>query len=289
MDITDIFNSFILGNVENHGFMLMFSPSLEHKKTKYSQYSGFFTNNTNTFFEPYVQTIYEETIEDDRASFYLDKPNKLYFYANIGGNNINLDKLPNCLINGELVPTYQQTKGVYYVNYRINSASETTTPSSYKDLWTNIQYSGMDYPDVELRFTTIPSQGYFQFGLPFDTQRKPRYKVTLSGVNRNEKVLQGEIRKLVAHVRAEYTSDQECSDAKVDYRIYTVFDNKELNVIDWQPVDKEYTTNTITIDTDSFVPQTYHIDLRVKYGNEMLTNQDVAVFDIVSKADKMKS
>lgn len=289
MDITDIFNSFILGSEENHGFLLMFAPSLECKKTKYSQYSGFFTNNTNTFFEPYVQTTYEDTIEDNRASFYLDKPNKLYFYTNIAGNNVNLEKLPSCSINGEAYQVLQQTKGVYYINVRINSTPEITTPSSYKDVWSNIQYSGINYPDVELRFTTLPSQGYFQFGLPFDTQRKPRYKATLSGVNRNEKVPQGEIRKLVAHVRAEYTSDQECPDAKVDYRIYTVFDNKELNVIDWQPVDKEYTTSVITLDTDSFVPQTYHIDLRVKYGNEILTNQDAAVFEIVSIADKIQS
>ncbi|MBP5723692.1 MAG: hypothetical protein J6X18_09000 [Bacteroidales bacterium] len=290
MDITDIFNKFISGEEQNHGFLLMFTPALETKRTKFSQYSGFFTNNTNTFFEPYVQTTYDDTIEDDRASFYLDKPNKLYFYANIGGNSVNLDTLPTCTIEetGKTYQAIQQSKGVYYVNYRLNS-SNVTAPTTYRDTWGGIYYGGMRYPDVELRFTTKSPSEYFQFGLPFDTERSPRYKVTLSGINRNEKVPQGETRRLTAHVRAEYTSDQENLSAKVDYRIYAMFDNKEIDVIDWQPVDKMYAAYNITLDTECFVPQVYHIDLRVKYGDETITQQDTLSFEIVSKADKMKS
>ena len=111
----------------------------------------------------------------------------------------------------------------------------------------------------------------------------------MSGINQNEKVPHGEIRKVVAHVRAEYTSDQEYPGAEVDYRIYTIFDNKELDVISWQPVDREYTQYTFPLDADSFVPQKYHIDLRVKYGNEVLVSPNAVSFEIVSNASAMKS
>ena len=288
MDITEIFNKFISGEEENHGFVLMFSPRLENTKQRISQYSGFFTCNTNTFFEPYVQTTYLEAIQDDRTSFFLDKPNRLYFYANVAGNRENLDRMPTCTIGETTYQPTQQSKGVYYINYRINSKNETA-PTSHNDTWGNISFNGVEYPDVSLRFTTLLNGDYMQFGLPFDTERKPRYDVTLSGINRDEKVPQGETRRMVAHVRAQYTSDQEAPFAKVEYRVYAVFDNKELNVIDWHPVDKEYATYVIPISTDNFVPQVYHIDMRVKYGDETITTQDALRFEIVSIADKMKS
>ena len=266
----------------------MFSPKLENKKLRISQYSGFFTNNTNTFFEPYVQTTYGESVQDDRASFYLGKPNRLYFYSNIGGNRKNLDTLPTCEIDGTTYEPHHQTKGVYYVNYRVNEQNNTA-PKTYYDTWGNIFFNGVNYPDVKLRFTTIPNNDYFSFGLPFDTERKPRLDVTLSGINHDEKVPHGETRRLVAHVRAEYTSDQEAPNANVDYRVYTVFDNKEMVVIDWQPVDKEYASYIIPFESDNFVPQVYHIDLRIKYGNETITKQDALRFEVVSKSNKMPS
>ena len=290
LDITTIFNYFIDNPNKNHGFVLMFSPRLERTKQRISQYSGFFTNTTNTFFEPYVQTTCLDTIQDDRSSFYLDKDNRLYFYSNIGGNYENLDYTPTCTIDGadHTNEVTQQSKGVYYVIHKISSENETA-PKTHYDKWEDISYNGIQYPPVQLRFTTYPNGDYMQFGLPFDTERKPRYDVTLSGVNRDEKVPQGETRRLTVHVRAPYTSDQEAPYAQVDYRLYAMFDNKEMNVIDWYPVDKEYTTYVIPISTDNFVPQVYHIDLRVKYGNEIITKQDAARFEIVSIADKMKS
>lgn len=284
MDITDYFNSVISGDETNNGFLLLFSTTLESKRTDYSQYAGFFTGHTNTFFEPYIQTVYDEHIEDDRASFFLDKPNRLYFYSTVGGNYENLDSVPSCTLgsNGRTYVAIQQTKGVYYVNCRINSSS-TVVPTSYTDTWKNVTFGGNTFPEVPLKYTTMPKDGYYNFGLPFDTAREPRYKVTLSGINEGEKVPQGEIRRLVAHVTAEYTSGQEALGASVEYRVYAKFDNKELDVIGWQPLDREYANYILPLDTSSFVPQKYYIDLRVKHGNETLTEEKSVSYEIVSK------
>ena len=37
--------------------------------------------NTNTYYEPYVETIIDDTITDDRNYFYLNKANSLYLYV----------------------------------------------------------------------------------------------------------------------------------------------------------------------------------------------------------------
>lgn len=85
-DITETFNKFITGELCNYGIGIAFSPQYENKNTELTQYVGFFTSHTHSFFEPYVETTYNETIEDDRADFYLDKSNKLYFYSIVGEN-----------------------------------------------------------------------------------------------------------------------------------------------------------------------------------------------------------
>jgi hypothetical protein len=38
-----------------------------------------FTNNTQTFYEPYIETKYDNHIIDDRNNFILDKLNKLLY------------------------------------------------------------------------------------------------------------------------------------------------------------------------------------------------------------------
>jgi hypothetical protein len=64
-----------------------------------------FTNNTQTFYEPYIETKYDNHIIDDRNNFILDKLNKLYLYVNVGGNPTNLDALPTVIINGDFINT----------------------------------------------------------------------------------------------------------------------------------------------------------------------------------------
>lgn len=288
MDITDIVNDMIEGTEENNGFCLAFAPQFEKLKTVRSQYSGFFSNATNTFFEPYLQTTYDDVISDDRVSFYMDKPNRLYFYSNVGGNSVNLDEMPRCEIEGVQYQSTQATKGVYYIDYRCNSSTYEPV-TMLNDKWTNIVYNGVQCPDVELRFTTMSPEGYYHFGIPYDTDRQPRYDVSLSGINGHEKVPHGEIRRLTAHVRAQFTSDQECHCPNVEYRVYAMMERKELVVIDWQKVDVTYNANTFLLDTDSLVPQEYHIDIRVKNNDEMLVEKDACVFEIVSDATHMLS
>ena len=154
LDITDTVNSMIRGEIENHGIGIAFAEQYEEQTTEYPQYVGFFTDNTHTFFRPYVETTYDEYINDDRTNFFLDKPNKLYFYANVGGKMVNLDQLPICTVNDAPMTVKQATKGVYYIELTMPS-SEYEPETMYYDIWSNITYNGMPIPDKELYFTTV--------------------------------------------------------------------------------------------------------------------------------------
>lgn len=285
MDITDVFNKFIDGTLENYGLCLSFTPEYEIMREIVSQYVGFFSNRTNTFFEPFVETTYDDVIKDDRINFYLDKPNKLYFYANIGGNNVNLDELPMCEFNGVNMPVKQATKGVYYVDTYLTNEDVSPNTMLY-DTWTNIKYQGRIYPDAELSVTTKESERYYTFGLPFDTQKHPKFKPILYGIKEGEELMQGEKRKINVECKILYTPKQEYPFNSLQYRLYIRFADREYNVIDWQDCDTIYTGNSFFITTNELVPHEYHIDIKVKYDEEELITKDALRFTILSDARK---
>lgn len=279
-DITDIFNKFVTGELPNYGIGIAFAPSYENVVTDKSQYIGFFTQHTHSFFEPYVETTYDETIEDDRTCFYLDRDNKLYFYASVGNNYVNLDELPTCVINGSEIASKQATKGVYYVDINLSSEDYEYDTMLY-DTWTNLKYNGREIKDVELSFVTKASSDYFSFGLPTqdaDTDFVP----SVYGIDDHEQIKRGDIRKVGIECRIPYTTNQLRSVEGIDYRLYVMEGLKQYDVIGWTKVERGYNENYLLINTNELIPSRYYIDLRVHKNLELINHPKVLQFDIIN-------
>lgn len=281
VDITDIFNKFITGEVPNYGIGMAFAPQYEIMRDVVSQYAGFFSNRTNTFFEPYVETTYNDYIKDDRVNFYLDKPNRLYFYANVGGKNVNLDNIPTCTFNGAEAEVKQATKGVYFIETLLRSSSVQPCTMFY-DEWSNIKYNGVEYPNVELRATTKSPDGYFTFGLPFDTEKQPKFKPCIHGINEGEVIKQGDIRKLEVECKINYTTNQTYPVDSLQYRVYVKTADRQVDVIGWNECDMIYNANYFFINTNELVPQTYYIDIKTKYNIEETIVREIVSFTVTS-------
>ena len=124
---------------------------------------GILTNKTNSFFEPFVETTYDDVIADDRANFILGKDNRLYLYATIGGNLENLDVLPTCSVEGTEYEVKQASKGTYYINIKL-PYNAYTAPTMLYDVWDGLVYHGENLSPVELEFTTKPANTFFNIG-----------------------------------------------------------------------------------------------------------------------------
>ena len=144
IDITNIVNSYLTGET-NYGLGIAFTRSYEETKTDQYQYVGFFTRHTQTYYEPFLETNYNDAIEDDRNSFSLGKINKLYLYIFEDGDFQNLDNNPLVTIGDQSgtpipglinLPSCQVTKGVYEVT--IPSLLGYKTPCIFTDTWSNI-------------------------------------------------------------------------------------------------------------------------------------------------------
>lgn len=292
IDITDIVNDYITGGTINYGLGVAFSERLEESITPNKQYVGFFTRHTQSFFEPHVETIYDNPIVDDRYDFFLDKNNKLYLYSNLNGEPTNLDNIPDVTIydnNDNVVSAitspnvYQVTKGVYCVDINIPTTSDYMDCTQFTDVWSNININGITRPDITLDFVVKSSSQYYNIGSA-DTLPKS-VGLTVTGIKNDERINRGDIRKVIISTRIPYTINQKQKMDSIKYRLYVREGRGEYTVIDYQDVNMSNNYNYFLLDTASLVPGTYYLDIKTESNQQVSTTKEVLSFDITSKSD----
>ena len=291
MDVTSVVNSYITGST-NYGLGVAFVRTLEETITTDYQYVGFFTRHTQTFYEPFIETTYDNVISDDRSDFYLDKTNKLYLYSNLGGTPTNLDSLPGVVIrdgNGDVFSAItssgvtQVTKGVYCVEVNVPTTTGNTDCIGFTDTWSGITVNGVTRPNIELDFILKDSNKFYNIGDEYGLPKK--VGLTITGIKLDERIYRGDIRKVIVSTRIPYTIEQKQSVDSLKYRLYVKEGRNEFTVIDFQDVNMANNSNYFLLDTESLVPGTYFLDIRVQSNLEVTTSKEVISFDIVSQSN----
>ena len=158
IDITDIVNGYLTGDT-NNGLGLAFAEDLELSISEKLKFIGFFTRHTQTFYEPFVETRYANTINDSRGNFYMDKLNKLYLYTNIGGVPTDVDSIASVTVNdnnGDVFSAFtsgdiiHESQGVYSIELIVPTTDMGCV--IYEDIWSGVVINGVTRPDVELEF-----------------------------------------------------------------------------------------------------------------------------------------
>lgn len=291
VDITDYVNGILTGNT-NYGLGIAYARGFELLQTSSLQYVGFFTRHTQTFYEPYVETVYSNHIKDDRNNFFLDKPNKLYLYVNLAGIPTNLDGLPSVSIydqDGNLIEFFgpndvtHVTKGVYSIDVMIPTTDSDLKGHLYNDVWSNIFINGVPRPDISLEFQLMDSLDYYNVGAA-DSLPK-RVAVNVSGVKNQEKIKRGDIRKVIVSARIPYTVEQAQVITDLKYRFYVKEGRNEVTVVDFQPVEIASNYNYFLLDTQSLIPNTYYLDILCESNLEVTTIKEVLNFTVVSESN----
>lgn len=280
-DVTDVVTKFLNGTLKNYGIGIAYSPMLEISESKVENYVGFFTQHTNTFFEPYLESVYDECVEDDRANFILGKNNRLYLYANINGNLTNLDEIPTCYVNDTQYEVKQATKGIYYIDINI-SAHDYKPNTMLYDIWGNIKYDGVEYDDVELEFVTKSNTSWLNIGSV--VERTETFIPTAFGIKENEDIVRkGELRKVNVLARVPYTNQKAQLIDEMYYRLYVMDGNREITVIPFTKINRSVTENYFMLDCEQLIPQKYFLDIRIKYNGEIRNYKNILSFNIVSQ------
>lgn len=281
IDITGYVKQIIDGDIKNHGLCLAFAPLFESTEMDLSQYVGFFTDHTNTFFHPYVEMISDNAINDDRNAFCIGQTNHLYLYANIDGEPVNLDQLPICEIDGIPVKVEQVKKGAYAAEIKPDEVNLEAGTVAY-DSWSGMSLNGAKIDDMEMEFEVMPINRKIQVGvLTDDSKNMVPY---INGINDDEKLNRGETRVLNVDFRKRYSTDEKHLVFNADYRLYVKDGkkNREYDVINYTPIERGFLNNFFIIYTEDLIPNTYYIDIRLHDGRNVKYFKEVNKFEVIS-------
>lgn len=303
IDVTSYINNLILSGITGCSMGIAFTPSVESAPQEEICYVGFFTRDTQTVYEPFMETIYDDQIKDDRCEFYLDKTNRLYLFVNAGGERVNADISSVSIYDQndniyQIIPSTsikQTTTGVYYVDVNVSSnpVSGYCGNIQFRDVWENVTINGNNVGDIELSFVVEEKESYYNIGSSDKSGRGVGnannisiydYHFTFSGIQRKEKIKRGDTRRVNVEAKIPFTSNFKPVD-KIYYRIYIKEGETQIEYIPWNEVNRTEDSNFFLIDTSWFIPNDYYLEFKIESGSEIRTYKDIIQFQIVSEKD----
>jgi hypothetical protein len=288
-DMTNEINGILNGSLTGvTGWGIAYKPQVELLSGLSDTYEvQFFTRHTQTFYEPYLETDYNDLIEDDRNSFTLGRVNKLYLYLYEDGNPINLDNLPIVSISdntGTIIPGLsaltgcQKTQGVYEVT--VPPLIGYKTPCTFSDKWTGLTYNGFPLPNVTNDFVLQP----FKNGFTISTNSvDPKiYGFDYYGIKQDEKIFNTDIRKVGVIIKQAYTTNKLLPKVSAYYRVYVREGQTEVQVQDWTAINRTPNEYYFIFDTRDKIPNEYFIDIKVESSGEINTYKRQIKFQIIN-------
>jgi hypothetical protein len=287
-DMTNEINSILDGSLTNIvGWGVAYKPELENLTGLSDAYEvQFFTRHTQTFYEPFLETNYDDLIDDDRNLFTLGKTNKLYLYLYEDGNPINLDNLPfvDILDNSGTpiltqLPTCRKTMGVYEVT--VPPLIGYKTPCTFSDRWYNLTLNGFTINPILNDFTLYPFKNSIQIGT--NSVEPKIYGFDYYGIKQDEKILNTDVRKVGVVVKQAFTTQKLLQKVDIYYRVYVKEGQTEVQVQEWTMVNRTPNEYYFIFDTRDKIPNEYFIDLKVESSGEVNTYKRQIKFQIVNK------
>ena len=271
------------------GWGVAYLPQIENITGLTDSYSvAFFSRHTQTFYQPYLLTNYDDLIQDDRNLFLKSQENKLFLYIYQNGDLVNLDADPFVRIedrNGDAVTgmasltTCLRTKGVYEVVVP-NGFTSYPTPCQFYDVWSGLTINGQGIPNVTNQFTLQQYNAGIQIG-PL-SKEPSKFGFSFYGILQNEQILNTDIRKVGVTIKKAYTGQQLLENVSSFYRVYVKEGTTEVQVQDWTPINRTPNEFYFIFDMRDKIPNQYYVDIQVNTSGEKDTYKKQLTFNIVN-------
>jgi hypothetical protein len=289
MDMSGEINNILNGTLTGvTGWGVAYLPQIENITGLTESYSvAFFSRHTQTFYQPYLLTNYDDIVKDDRNQFLKSQTNKLYLYVYQNGDLVNLDSTPFVRIedrNGDAVTgmasltTCLRTKGIYEVT--VPNGFTGATPCQFYDVWSGLTINGQGISNVTNQFVLQEYKAGIQIG---SVSKDPQiYGFDFYGILQNEQILNSDIRKIGVTIKKAYTAQQMLLDVSAFYRVYVREGTTEVLVQDWTPLSRTPNEYFFMFDMRDKLPNQYYVDLQVNTSGEKDTYKKQLTFNIVN-------
>ena len=288
IDLTECINEWILNWVETsgqtddvHAIGLSYHPKIEmYGQGEYAL--SFYNRHTTCYYKPHLDTICDEQICDNRTSFELDCPQKLYLHTSKKldyAPTFNLYDAQGCLcLTAE---TRCVDSCTYCVDLQIHSSAYTEC-EMFKDVWTDISVNGKKKKDVMNRFATNDG---FDTDFNFDT-KVLNYGIAVSGIKRDENIKCGDKRRVMINLSQPFTTcPTPFKPQKVQYRIFTKQGTSDIDVICWKDAHIMNCKYYFDLDTSWMLPTQYILEVRIEDNKQAKTNCELIHFNIIHDAN----
>jgi hypothetical protein len=289
VDITEYVNGILLSGQTNHGIGIKFINDYEILTADTDRSVAFFTKYTQTFFEPYMESIFDDRISDNRQDFVEKTYQNLYLYITKGTNYYDLDELPTVdILDSTNTPivglsgltTTKIRKGVYEVTFGIDGEVFNCDGKKFLyDNWKNLSIDGVSLSNVKQKF--IPKPLTTKYTIGDNPKELNRYSIQYFGINQNEKVKRGELRKIVVSFRSINEPKTVLFD-DVYYRMFIKEGRVDVMIHDWTQIDKT-NENSFVLDTSYLIPREYYIEIKGKTHSEEIFYNNYIKFEILSE------
>jgi len=290
MNMSNEINGILNGSITGvTGWGVAYLPQIENITGLTDSYSvAFFSRHTQTFYQPYLLTNYNDLIQDDRNQFLKSQTNKLYLYIYQNGDFVNLDNNPTVRIedrNGDAVTgmaaltTCLRTKGVYEVI--VPNGFTGATPCQYYDVWSGLTINGQSIQNVTNQFVLQEYNAGIQIGTL--SKEPQKFGFDFYGILQNEQILNSDIRKVGVTIKKAYTGQQLLLDVSAFYRVYVKEGTTEVQVQDWTPINRTPNEYYFMFDMRDKLPNQYYVDIQVNTSGEKDTYKKQLTFNIVNK------
>ena len=301
IDVTDYINGRIFSGTTGftgttYGLGIKLSNEYEILKTKLRNAIAFFAKNTNTYYEPFIETVIDDNIIDDRNYFYLNKNNNLYLYSNINNQPSN-----NIIVNNVKIYDYNDqlylilsgnsitniSNGIYGININIDS---DLYPDAviFKDVW-NVTINNKT-KDIEQEFYLISDENYYNLNNNVNNFNPENYYFNFLGIEDNETIKAGEVKNIKLLIKQLYDNRLNQNNfipLDIEYRIFTTAGtNYEIDVIPFTKINRLINNYQFNIDTSWLIPQDYFIQLRLVNNNIYYNNKTIR-FTVVNNNIKI--
>jgi hypothetical protein len=277
IEITEYINDIVYSGSIHNGLGLAFTFELEDLTDTKLNSVAFHTKYTNTYFEPHLETIFDNVIKDDRNCFKLDEDNRLYLYAKRGQDFLDINALNVNIYNHKYELIYslsgsdikKQSKGIYYIELMLSS-DEHIDSVIYYDEW--LYEYNLEQKTIENEFYLVENTTNFLIEtiLP-----KNIINVSLSGLFQDQKIKRGENLIIDLIIKKLYKQTNSFP-LNFEYRVFIQnTNNKQFEVIPFTEVNRAPNKYFIKLNTNILIPYKYFLEIKLKNVDYTLNYKNV--------------
>ena len=115
-------------------------------------------------------------------------------------------------------------------------------------------------------------------------QAKGSFSCSCSGINKYERINQGDERIVKVDFRIPYSNDNAKNIRDVEYRLYVMDGKNEIDVIEYDKADITSNGIMFILRTGEYVPNEYYVDIKAKLNDETRIFKKELNFTVVDNA-----